>query len=121
MDVAFVINPANGKLTFARNARGDFYLDNRAVYSVFATLSAEKGRYAHSSTYGTYLGAILKDNRATGTRLTGAATDAFEQLRQAGIISNGSARPERLRVGSWALALNWKTPKGSEQRETVRF
>ena len=31
MDVAFKTNASTGKLTFAKNADGNFYLDTRAV------------------------------------------------------------------------------------------
>lgn len=116
MDVAFTQNPQTGRLTFARNAAGDFYLDDRGTYAVLATLYAQKGRYFWDATVGTYLSTIKQDVRATGTRLIAAASDALEQVRQEGMIRGGSATAERLRLGAWSLPIRWLSPRGEEQR-----
>lgn len=121
MDVAFVVNPENYKLTFARNSDGDFYLDTCAVYSVIATVCAEKGKWFHDASIGTYLSTITRDGRATGTRLVAAATDGLEQVTQDGLIRSGAAAStSRLGVGAWGLTLRWQTSIG-EQRTALRL
>lgn len=117
MDVAFTLN-ATGKLTFAKNASSNFYIDERGVYAIFATLAAEKGRYGWDSTVGTFFSTIRKDGRLTATRLNSAASDALEQCRRDGIISAGAtSQPERASAGKWALLLKWRTPGGAAVTE----
>lgn len=120
MDVAFTVNK-NGKLTFARNSAGDFYFDNRAVYSVFSTLFAQKGRYFFDSTVGTYLSTVTKDGRTTATRLVACANDALSQLRDTERVITDFSTPNatRLRSGAWSLALSWSTPSG-DIHETLK-
>jgi len=117
VDVAFKTNPANGKLTFARDSRGSFYLDDRAVYPVMATLFTDKGGYLYDSDLGTYLNTIVKDDRATSSRLVGAGQDAIEQCRQAGYIRGGTVKAERLRPGVWGFAMSWTITRGETVRE----
>lgn len=121
MDVAFKTNSTTGKLTFAKNSDGNFYLDTRAVYPVLATLFADKGAYLWDATLGTYLNKIRKDDRATSSRLVGAGQDAIEQCRQAGYIRAGTVVAERRRPGFWLLAINWTTTRGDSLRENVRL
>lgn len=121
VDLAFKTNPLNGKLTFAKNSDGNFYLDDRAVYPVLVTLFADKGKYLYDANLGTYLNTISKDVRATASRLVGAAQDAIEQCRQAGYIRSGTAKAERIRPGAWALLLNWKTTRGESLAEKVKL
>ena len=117
MDVAFSRN-SNGKLVFAPDSTGSPYLDDRGVYAVFATLAAAKGRYGWDSTVGTFFSKLTKDGRLTSTKLSSAATDAFEQCRQDGLIAPGAtALPERIDAGKWALLLRWKTPSGAAVAE----
>lgn len=121
MDVAFKTNPTTGKLTFARDSRGGFYLDDRAVYSVMATLFADKGGYFWDASIGTYLNSVRKDDRATSSRLVGAAEDAIEQCRQAGYVRSGAVKAERLRPGVWGLAVSWTTTRGENVRQNTRL
>lgn len=109
MDVAMTRNSA-GKLTFAKNAAGGFYLDNTATYAVFCALFAHKGKYQYAPELGTFLHKTRKDGRLTGSKLGAACTDALEQVRQARLISAGSATAERASTGAWALKLNWTVP-----------
>lgn len=120
MDVAFKTSSTTGKLTFAKNSDGNFYLDTRAVYPVLATLFADKGAYLWDATLGTYLNKIRKDDRATSSRLVGAGQDAIEQCRQAGYIRTGAVKAERRRPGFWLMAINWTTTSGAPVRESVR-
>ena len=120
MDVAFKTNASTGKLTFTKNTGGNFYLDDRAVYPVLATLFADKGAYLWDPALGTYLNKIKKDDRATSSRLVGAGQDAIEQCRQAGYIRAGSVKAERRRPGFWLMAINWTTTRGDTVRENVR-
>ena len=121
MDVAFVVNPENFKLTFARNSDGDFYLDTRSVYPVIATVCAAKGKWFHDASVGTYLSTIARDGRATGTRLTAAASDGLDQVAQDGLIRNGATvEVARLRPGAWGLTLRWTTSLG-EQRTALKL
>ena len=121
MDVAFKTNASTGKLTFARSSGGNFYLDDRAVYPVLATLFADKGAYLWDATLGTYLNKIRKDDRATSSRLVGAGQDAIEQCRQAAYIRAGSVKAERRRPGFWLLAITWTTTRGESIRENTRL
>ena len=121
MDVAFILNPNTGRLTFARNADGDFYFDDRAIYSVFATLFAQKGQYLFDSTIGTYLYKIKSDVRATGTRLVSVATDAISQVQADGLIRSATATAERLRLGVWSVLLRWKAPSGEDITQPLRL
>ena len=121
MDIAFSINPSTGKLTFAKNAQGNFYLDRKAVYPVLATLFARKGRWGFDETLGTYFNDITKDTTATGSRLTAAATDAFDQLKAGGYITSGTVdQVTRLRPGVWLLGLRWKTTSGETVTTQIR-
>ena len=120
MDVAFALD-RNGKLDFARNAEGDFYLDDLAVYAVVATLSAHKGAYGWDGTVGTYLHTIKKDGAVTGTRLRSAMADAAAQLVADGTIRSMTGTADRLRVGAWSLTPNWKPIYGQPQKETLRL
>lgn len=109
MDVAFTQNSA-GKLVFAKNAQGNFYLDELGVYAVFSTLFARKGEYAYDATLGTFLHKVRKDGRLTGTRLNSAASDALDQVRKDRVITSGSSAPQRLASGAWELRLTWAVP-----------
>ena len=101
---------SSGKLTFARNAAGGFYLDDLGVYAVFATLFARKGEYAYDATLGTFLHKVRKDGRLTGTRLNSAAADALDQVRKDRTISSGTSTAQRLTGGAWELRLTWNVP-----------
>ena len=121
MDVAFTVNPSNGKLTFAKNAQGNFYLDRKAVYPVLATLFARKGRWGFDESLGTYFNDITKDTTATGSRLTGVVRDALEQVQQAGHITGGTVdQVTRLRPGAWLLGLRWQTTSGETVTTQIR-
>lgn len=121
MDIAFEIDPSTGKLTFAKNTQGDFYLDRKAVYSVLATLFSKKRRWGWDESLGTYFNDITKDTAATGSRLTGVVRDAFEQVQQAGHITSGTVdQVTRLRPGAWLLGLRWKTTNGETISQTIR-
>lgn len=121
MDLAFAINPSTGKLTFAKNAQGNFYLDRKAVYPVLATLFSKKGRWGWDASLGTYFNDITKDTTATGSRLTAVVRDAFEQVQQAGHITTGSVdQVTRLRPGVWLLGLRWKTTSGETISQLIR-
>lgn len=109
LDVAMTRNAA-GKLTFAKNAQGGFYLDDRAVYAVFATLFARKGEYAYDATVGTFLHKTKKDGRLTGSRLNSGAADALDQVRKDSLISSGTSAAQRLAVGAWELRIDWQVP-----------
>jgi len=116
MDVAVVVNPATGKLTFARNSDGDFYFDDRAIGPVFGTLFAEKGRYLWDATVGTTISTVTKDGRATGTRIAAAATEALRQVKVEGLITSYDVPvPTMLRGGVWQLTLRWQTPSGPQK------
>lgn len=112
LDVAMTRNRF-GKLTFARDSRGGFFLDERAVYAVVGGLFAHKGQYQYSAELGTYLHKARKDGRLTGSKLSAACTDAIDQARQARLISSGSAAPQRLSAGAWLLKLTWTVPGSS--------
>lgn len=114
-------DPASGLLTFALNSDGDFYLDDRALYPVIATLFAEKGRYAADPTVGTYLATIRQDGAATATRLNAAMSDALEQCRRDGLLVKGSAAATRLRTGAWAMPMSWQPFSGSKVDYTMKF
>ena len=121
MDIAFEIDPSTGKLTFAKNAQGNFYLDSKAVYSVLATLFARKGKWGFDESLGTYFNDITKDTSATGSRLTGVVRDALEQVQQAGHITSGTVdQVTRLRPGVWLLGLRWKTTSGETVTQQIR-
>jgi len=121
MDVAFTVNPSTGKLTFARDKAQRFYLDNRQVYAVIATLFGDKGRYGWDLDFGTRINSITKDTSATGSRLTAAAADAFDQLKAGGYITAGSIDSvTRLRSGVWGLALRWRTSSGESVALSTR-
>jgi len=120
VDVAFTQDPHSGRLTFARNADGDFYLDTLAVYPVIATLFAEKGRYLFDPAVGTYLSLITQDSRATGSRLTAAQNDALDQCRLDGLLYSGEAQSTKLRPGVWQLIVSWKPIAGANQSRTLR-
>lgn len=109
MDIAFTRNSA-GKLTFAKNAQGGFYLDDKGVYAVFSTLFARKNEYVYDATLGTFLHKIRKDGRLTGTRLNASASDALDQVRKDGVITSGSSTAQRITGGAWELRLNWTVP-----------
>jgi phage gp46-like protein len=114
VDVAVLLNPNTGRLTFARNSQGDFYLDDRGIYPVFSTLFAQKAKYYWDSTVGTYLSTVRSDVRATGTRLTSVATDALEQCVADGLIRSGTAQADRIRLGVWMITMRWKAPSGDD-------
>lgn len=121
MDIAFEIDPSTGKLTFAKNAQGNFYLDRKAVYPVLATLFARKGKWGFDESLGTYFNDITKDTSATGSRLTGVVRDALEQVQQAGHITSGTVdQVTRLRPGVWLLGLRWKTTSGETVTQQIR-
>ena len=112
MDLAFKTNPER-QAHLCPKPSGNFYLDDRAVYPVLATLFADKGAYLWDSTLGTYLNTIRKDDRATSSRLVGAGQDAIEQCRQAGYIRGGTVKGRAIRPGAWVLLPNWKTTRES--------
>lgn len=116
-DVAFTVK--RGKLDFARNADGDFYLDDSAAYSVFTTLFARKGRYHADETVGTSFAAITKDGAVTGTRIRGCVADAAEQLTEDRIIKSLSVDANRQRAGAWVLTLLWHRLSGGNRTESV--
>lgn len=119
MDAAFD-HTADGKLTFARDAAGDFYLDDLATYAVLSTLCAERGRYAFDAGVGTLLSTVTKDGRATASRLSACASDALEQCRQDQLVRAGATfRVERERSGAFSIALAWQSPTG-RAAQTVR-
>lgn len=107
-------DPVSGKLTFAKNSDGDFYLDDRSLYPVIATLFAERGRYAADPSVGTYLATIKQDGSATASRLNSAMGDAIEQCRRDGLIVSGQATANRLRVGVWSMPMSWRTMTGAK-------
>lgn len=110
MDVAFSLDKT-GRLTLSRDANGSPFLDERAVYAVFATLAAHKGGYGWDSV-GTDLHTVRKDGRLTGTRLRGIAVDLFDQLKSDELVRSGDGSAERLRTGAWVLTLAWTTKGG---------
>ena len=112
MDVSFSLDKA-GRLTLSRDANGSPFLDERAVYAVFATLVAQKGEYGWDGTVGTYLHTVRKDGRMTGTRLRGIAVDLFDQLKSDELVRSGDGNAERLRTGAWVLWLAWTTVGGA--------
>lgn len=120
MDVAFALDH-NGRLDFARNADGDFYFDDRAIYAVVATLCAHKGAYGWDGKVGTYLHTITKDGAVTGTRLRSVVADAADQLVAEGTIRTMTGVADRLRAGAWALSLNWQPIYGGAQKEKLRL
>lgn len=109
MDLAFK-HGKNGKLVFATNSDGDFYLDESGVFAVFATLFARKGEYAYDATVGTFLYKVRRDGRLTGSRLNAAAADALDQVRKDRVISSGTSTAQRLTGGAWELRLDWNVP-----------
>lgn len=110
MDAAFSLDKA-GRLTLSRDANGSPFLDERAVFAVFATLAAHKGCYGWDGTVGTDLHTIRKDGRLTGTRLRGITVDLFDQLNE--LVRSGDGNAERLRTGAWVLSLAWTTRGGA--------
>ena len=120
MDAAFT-HTADGKLTFARSAAGDPYLDDLATYAVLSTLCAERGRYAFDAGVGTLLSTVTKDGRATASRLAACASDALEQCRQDQLVRAGATyRVDRERSGAFSIALAWQSPTGRAVAQTVR-
>lgn len=124
MDIACLVKPKSGKLTFARNADGDFYFDTRSVYPVFSTLFAKKGKYFWDASLGTYLWQINKDNRSTATRVTSNADDALKQVKDESLISSyvGStaSRFQLAHSGTaWQINLQWKTPAGEVRQKLM--
>lgn len=118
MDVSFSLDKA-GRLTLSRDATGSPFLDERAVYAVFATLCAHKGGYGWDGTVGTDLHTIHKDGRLTGTRLRGIAVDLFDQLKSDELVRSGDGNAERLRTGAWVLSLAWTTKGGIPAAQKV--
>ena len=117
-DLAFV-SGKNGKLVFALDAKGNPYLDSRALYAVYVCLASHKTKYGWATDYGTRLHTITSDGRATSSRINAQIVDAFAQLQDAGLVRNGSGQAERKRTGAWHLALKWQTQDGIEVvRET---
>lgn len=116
MDVAFRVTAA-GKLDFAKDERGEFYLDDREVYAVLATIQAHKKEYAWSSTLGTYLHTIKKDGLVTGTRIKAALADAGAQLVSAGLIHSFDGASQRLATGIWQLLPTWSPIYGRQTKE----
>lgn len=112
MDVSFSLDKA-GRLTLSRDADGSPFLDERAVYAVFATLTAHKGGYGWDGSVGTDLHTVRKDGRMTGTRLRGIAVDLFDQLKADELVRSGDGIGERLRTGVWVLSLAWVTKGGA--------
>lgn len=118
MDVAVAVDQT-GKLTFAKNAEGDFYFDDRAVGAVFGTLFAHVGEYAEDATVGTTLHTVTKSGRATATRLVTAATDALQQVKADKLLSSyDQPTATRLVGGAWELVLPWKVPSGPVTQRT---
>ena len=116
MDVSFSLDKA-GRLTLSRDANNSPFLDERAVYAVFATLAAHKNGYGWDGSVGTDLHSIRKDGRLTGTRLRGIAVDLFDQLKDDELVRSGDGNAERLRTGAWLLSLTWKTSTGSSAQK----
>lgn len=120
LDLAFAAT-ARGRIDFARNKEGDFFLDDRSVYAVFATLFARKGQYAFDGDVGTFLFKLTKDGRTTGTRLQAVADDSSAQLVQEGLVVSPKSSPQRLRTGAWSVTCEWLSPGGNRQREELRL
>lgn len=120
LDVAFAVNAA-GRLDFARNGSGDYYLDDRGVYAVLGTLFANKGEYAFDGDVGTFLARVTKDGRTTGTRIASCCDDMAQQLRDDQIIRSASSRADRLRDGAWQITIEWVTASGQRQKETLKL
>lgn len=116
MDVSFTLDKS-GRLSLSRDANGSPFLDERAVFAVFATLAAHKGGYGWDGSVGTGLHTIRKDGRLTGTRLRGVAVDLFDQLKADELVRSGDGSGERLRTGVWVLSLAWKTSTGSSAQK----
>lgn len=116
-DLAFVPGK-NGKLVFARDAKGNPFLDTRGLYAVYVCLASHKTKYGWATDYGTRLHTITSDGRATSSRINAQIVDAFAQLQDAGPVRNGSGQAERLRSGAWKLSLSWQTPDGKEVTAT---
>lgn len=117
-DLAFTPSK-NGKLTFARDAKGNPFLDSRGLYAVYVCLASHKTKYGWSTDYGTRLHTITSDGRATSSRINAQIVDAFAQLQDAGLVRNGSGQAERLRSGAWKLALSWESPEGEKVTPTI--
>lgn len=118
MDASFSLDKA-GRLTLSRDVNGSPFLDERAVYAVFATLAAHKGGYGWDGTVGTDLHTIRKDGRLTGTRLRGITVDLFDQLKSDELVRSGDGSAERLRTGAWVLSLAWTTKGGIPTAQKV--
>lgn len=116
MDISFTLDKS-GRLSLSRDANGSPFLDERAVFAVFATLAAHKGGYGWDGSVGTDLHTIRKDGRLTGTRLRGIAVDLFDQLKSDELVRGGDGSAERLRTGAWVLSLAWKTSTGSSAQK----
>ena len=120
MDAAFT-STAEGRLTFARDAAGNPFLDDLATYSVLSTLCAERGQYAFDAGVGTLLSTVTKDGRATASRLSACASDSLEQCRQDQLVRAGATfRVDRERSGAFSIALAWRSPTGRAVAQTVR-
>ncbi|HNK46875.1 MAG TPA: hypothetical protein PKL17_18975 [Pseudomonadota bacterium] len=117
MDVAFSVT--RGRLDFARNKDGDFYLDDLAVYAVLATFVAHKTEYAFDGDLGTFRHKITKDGSVTGTRLQGCGDDCLEQCVNDELITSGTCRVDRLRPGALSVTLSWKSPTGKPGKVTL--
>jgi phage gp46-like protein len=109
VDLAFK-HGNNGKLVFATNSDGNFYLDDRGTYAVFSTLFARKGEYAYDATVGTFLYKVRREGRLTGSRLNAAASDALDQVRKDRVVSSGTSTAQRISTGAWELRLEWNVP-----------
>jgi len=124
VDVAFLVKPKSGKLTFARNADGDFYFDTKAIYPVFSTLFSKKGMYFWDATLGTYLWQINKDFRSTATRVTANADDALKQVKDESLLSSFiNSTADRIQLAksgiAWQINLQWKTPAGEIRQKLM--
>lgn len=117
-DLAFV-SGKNGKLVFARDAKGNPFLDSRGLYAVYVCLASHKTKYGWATDYGTRLHTITSDGRATSSRINAQIVDAFAQLQDAGLVRSGSGQAERLRSGAWKLSLSWQTPEGEKVTPTI--
>lgn len=117
-DVAFR-STRRGRLDFAKNAGGDFYLDDRGVYSGLATLFAHRGKYAFDASVGTFLFSVRKDGRTTGTRIKSAVDDALSQCVSDELMRDAVSSVARVRGGAWSIALMWHTTSGDKVTEGV--
>lgn len=97
-----------GRLTWDWSGPGgDLLFDDSAAFPVLSRILARKGRYRSDRSYGTLLGTLKKDRRATGSQLAAYVRDGGAQVEAEEKAQNVTSRPQRITTGRWKLPISW--------------